>query len=550
MKKRVLAMLLTVVMVWSTVPGVAAYETPDFTDVPASHWAYTPIMEMAEKGIIKGVGKGRFDPNGKLTAEMFIVLLGRVIFPEITVEGTDWSGPYIAAAKGERFFFLGTTVTDETIKNEITRYDVAKILHNSRTKGYGWVTENNNDKSDYLQKNKISDERELGDMVFPKEFNMKDALADWEDIPEAYSGVGVQYAYCTGLMRGDKAGCFNGADTLTRMEAATILQRLVAMKEKALLARQIRKERIQRELGALVGENGAALSQEELTELLVQLSYDSFSWLRDDYYRDYRYSTKEERQEVLEKLGLPEEVFRTAWELAKDRQEDLYSAREVFEGLDGETISSFTVEELSGRLMGLVNGSTVSALPLTMMDKRDLTRLMSERGITAQMWEDAYWAAEEEMKEAWGSDLRKTIDDAAGRASNIAYAAAYMAKAEGKKSFTIRARGGLIRNDLVNVSNYDNENVPLGLYGEDGRLVGQPKLRKWGYWEMDMDINTDNLNELFTLKLMRPSTLPSSFGPGVEVRILPEETTPVSGSAWRLIAYGMDIRLKGINVAK
>lgn len=548
MKKRVLAMLLTVVMVWSTVPAVAAYETPDFTDVPASHWAYTPIMEMAEKGIIKGVGKGRFDPNGKLTAEMFIVLLGRVIFPEITVEGTDWSGPYIAAAK-ENHLFLGTTVTDETIKNEITRYDVAKILQNSSAKGSGWVDRNDDDKSDYLQKNGISDERELGDMVFPKDFNVKDALADWEDIPEGY-GYAVQYAYWTGLMRGDKTGCFNGADTLTRMEAATILQRLVAIKEKALLARQIRKERIQRELEALVGENGAALSQEELTELLVQINHDSFLWLSDGYYRDYRYSTQEERQEVLENLELPEEAFQTAWELAKKRQEDLYGARKALEGLNGETISSFTVTELSGRLRGYVDGKEVSSWRIRRMDERDLRRLMNEWGITAKMLEDAYWAAEEEVKAAWETNLRKNFEDATGDAAVIAYAAAYMAKAEGKKTFTFRARGGLYSNMFLGVDNYDNENVPLGLYGEDGRLVGQPKLRKWGYWEMDMDINTDNLNEMFTLKLMRPSTLPSSFGPEVGIQILPADTSPKTGNMNDLIAYEMFIKLDGRSVAQ
>lgn len=128
MQKRVLAMLLAVILTLGAAIPALANEASDFSDVPANHWAYVPIMEMAEQGVMKGVGGDRFDPNGELTAEMFLTLIGRVIFPDVEAGGADWSGPYVDKAK-EEGLLERTAVTDETLKNGITRYDVAQILN-------------------------------------------------------------------------------------------------------------------------------------------------------------------------------------------------------------------------------------------------------------------------------------------------------------------------------------------------------------------------------------------------------------------------------------
>ena len=46
-----------------------------FTDVPAGHWAEKFIGYCAEKGIVGGVGSGKFNPNGKLTSVAFAKML-------------------------------------------------------------------------------------------------------------------------------------------------------------------------------------------------------------------------------------------------------------------------------------------------------------------------------------------------------------------------------------------------------------------------------------------------------------------------------------------
>jgi len=65
-----------------------------FTDVPASHWAAGYIEYLASVGIVSGVGGGRFDPNGQVTAvqlaKMLLVALGYDAQIEKFV-GSDWA---------------------------------------------------------------------------------------------------------------------------------------------------------------------------------------------------------------------------------------------------------------------------------------------------------------------------------------------------------------------------------------------------------------------------------------------------------------------------
>ena len=65
-----------------------------FTDVPADHWAAGYIEYLASAGVLSGVGGGKFDPNGQVTAiqlaKMLLVALGYDAEIEGFV-GSDWS---------------------------------------------------------------------------------------------------------------------------------------------------------------------------------------------------------------------------------------------------------------------------------------------------------------------------------------------------------------------------------------------------------------------------------------------------------------------------
>ena len=47
----------------------------EFADVPAGHWAEKFVAYCASKGIVAGVGSGKFNPNGKLTGAAFAKML-------------------------------------------------------------------------------------------------------------------------------------------------------------------------------------------------------------------------------------------------------------------------------------------------------------------------------------------------------------------------------------------------------------------------------------------------------------------------------------------
>lgn len=191
------ALLLALAVTAGLGGGAMAYTTPDFTDVAPGNWAYEPVMRLADEGIIKGTSATTFSPEMKLSAAMFITLVGRVAYPgEVQTNAEDnWFSAYVRAARAKGLLD-GTNVTDEAIEGEITRYEMAVILaHTARTLGAG---------EQAVDTSKIK---------------------DWGDVPQKY-GPAVGQAYALGLIQGDNAGNFNGALTMTRTEAATVTARL------------------------------------------------------------------------------------------------------------------------------------------------------------------------------------------------------------------------------------------------------------------------------------------------------------------------------------
>lgn len=201
MKKRILSLALVLALALGAVPA-GAYGTPDFSDLPKGHWAYDSVMKMADAGVIKGTGNGAFSPEAALSAEMFITLVGRVVFPGVTAEGTDWSGPYVAEAKAKGLL-TGTAITDANLKGGISRYDMAVILAKSV---------------------------ELLKIPATKAETSK--VTDYGDIPTKYADA-VLVAYGSGLIKGDEKGNFNGQNSMTRQEAAIVMDRLTELVKKA-----------------------------------------------------------------------------------------------------------------------------------------------------------------------------------------------------------------------------------------------------------------------------------------------------------------------------
>lgn len=59
-----------------------------FSDVPATHWANKFVEYCASKGIVAGVGSGKFNPDGKLTGYAF----GKMLLVALGVDGSTLTG--------------------------------------------------------------------------------------------------------------------------------------------------------------------------------------------------------------------------------------------------------------------------------------------------------------------------------------------------------------------------------------------------------------------------------------------------------------------------
>lgn len=196
-RKRLVCVALTLALVLGLAAPALAAAT--FADVPETHWAYTDVEAAAAAGVMNGTGGGLFSPDMKVSVSQFLTLVGRVVFPDVKTEGTDWYGPFISAAQ-EKGLLTGTQVNVSLPEAEISRYDMAVILR-AAAKLLG-MTEK---------------------AAQPSE------VTDYGLVPTMYADA-VLAVYGMGLIRGDQSGNFNGTNTMTRAEVATVVMRLVRAK--------------------------------------------------------------------------------------------------------------------------------------------------------------------------------------------------------------------------------------------------------------------------------------------------------------------------------
>lgn len=173
-----------------------------FTDVPANHWAYNAVEGMAAKGIVNGVGDGKFAPNDKVSGAEFTAMLTRTFYGEQVLTeaknngGADWSAPYLAAAKEQKL--LENVIANN---NAMNRTNMAGMIYN------------------FLNEKKVElpTDEELSKVAIPDIGSLTD---------EQQKRITVVYAL--GYLKGvDDEGNFKGADNMTRAEAATVLTRLM-----------------------------------------------------------------------------------------------------------------------------------------------------------------------------------------------------------------------------------------------------------------------------------------------------------------------------------
>ena len=199
--RRLAAGALSIALAVTMLSTTAFAASVKFTDVPSSHWASSSISEMADKGIMSGIGNNLFAPSQQLSNAEFITMLVRQFYSDkMGAEGSTWYAPFMAGAKSANIL-TGTNVgsNEGLATSTINRYDMAQLMYNVL-------------KAEGINTTPLSDTSKV---------------ADWASVPSTYQDA-VSVCYNMGMLTGvDNKGTFNGTGVMDRAQAAVVMDRLL-----------------------------------------------------------------------------------------------------------------------------------------------------------------------------------------------------------------------------------------------------------------------------------------------------------------------------------
>ncbi len=178
---------------------LAAAVLPKFTDVQTGQWYSNDLAVVVTMGLVQGTSATTVSPAKNVTGQEIMAMLVRSMGKEVTpVSGANWYDAY----KGE----ATTLKLDEGIK-----FDVAKDLTRAEVAALMFRYVKLNEKEAVVaDANALANVKDMGDI--PAEY--KDAVA---------------YMFQKGLLKGYEDGTFAPNKTVSRVEVASILARLLAM---------------------------------------------------------------------------------------------------------------------------------------------------------------------------------------------------------------------------------------------------------------------------------------------------------------------------------
>lgn len=250
------------------VPELAEYLKADetFTDIDG-HWAEMEIKALADKGMVNGDGKGHFNPEGEVTRAEFLKMamdtagIAGHAYRDLSdygVSESDWYCYYLQGAMDKglipvEMFPIGTLLGErDEVLSEATE---DKEAVTTKIKWYGTEVSNTNHiidfngdtpitreemaailtyiliRDDEINNNymnsdstailySVTDESETVESIFDRRFADRDQITDYIYMYYILIAEGV------GFVQGMGDGTFSPKDTLTRAQAATVINRL------------------------------------------------------------------------------------------------------------------------------------------------------------------------------------------------------------------------------------------------------------------------------------------------------------------------------------
>lgn len=209
-----------------------------FTDINADDWFYPYVLELSEKGIIKGITENTFSPNGSFTVAESCAIITRYLGLEneaekrrnamtlLGINGSDlWYSGYVQLmheagvidVEAYGCSLSGSSVSidnPELFGKPVKRYEfVAFISRSFELEGTNIRTSSGGTGSEFI-KNGYYDEARLASFA--------NGIKDYSQIPDGYNYY-VLKMYYNGIFNGDDLGNFNPLSNLTRGEMAKVV---------------------------------------------------------------------------------------------------------------------------------------------------------------------------------------------------------------------------------------------------------------------------------------------------------------------------------------
>lgn len=217
MKQRIVTALLALGLCAPLALPARAAAT--FNDIPASHWSYSYVQTASNNGWVNGVGSGKYNPNGNVSAAEWYTMALRMAYGKDTLDSVEvpanelyankWYAKTMEYAIDELLFVYSGGVTGSTVGQVMT--DMESNISREKMAASIW-----NILKDYGYK--------AGDLSAV-------SIPDMGTVNQGYQ-YGVKVAYSTGIIQGvDSTGKFDPKASMTRAQAATVLCRLYDLLE-------------------------------------------------------------------------------------------------------------------------------------------------------------------------------------------------------------------------------------------------------------------------------------------------------------------------------
>lgn len=187
----------------------------EFNDLNGYEWAAPAIKDLAAKGIVKGVGAGKFDPGSNVTRQEFVIMSVRAFGDDLgklaeqannlqaveRLNGDYWANEAISASK---VFGLNGTFGDakEDWSLPATRGEMAYIC--------------------------MTIAEQLGDEQFTVKDGIENNIGDYNIVSASGYKNNILKAYSNGILVGiNDKGDYGTMNNAKRAEAAVIIKRLI-----------------------------------------------------------------------------------------------------------------------------------------------------------------------------------------------------------------------------------------------------------------------------------------------------------------------------------